>query len=277
MSGVDLIAMLASELNISAVQISLVPVAGGDINDSFVLQQNNTNICFVKSNTNSRVLESEYRSLLRIKTLGATCFPEALGFWEIDSGGAILILEYLPLRSVGNEDAEALAETLFNLHEIKAEDFGWFEDGMIGQSEQINQRSLDWADFFISRRIEPQLRMAQVNGLKNSLVERIKDKSDEASEFLAQQETVPCLLHGDLWAGNVAVNTATGSPVLFDPAPYFGDVMTDLSMARLFGGFPPSFFRFYSQQSRNREQDRMLRSSKVSLERYYNLYHALKF
>ena len=52
------------------------------------------------------------------------------------------------------------------------------------------------------------------------------------------------LLHGDLWGGNWLA-AADGTPVLFDPAVYYGDRETDLAMTRLFGGFGPAFYRAY--------------------------------
>jgi len=51
------------------------------------------------------------------------------------------------------------------------------------------------------------------------------------------------LLHGDLWGGNWA--TSEGSPVIFDPAVYYGDRETDLAMTRLFGGFGRGFYEAY--------------------------------
>jgi len=38
---------------------------------------------------------------------------------------------------------------------------------------------------------------------------------------------------------------ATGEPVLYDPAPYFGDRETDLAMTELFGGFTADFYAAY--------------------------------
>ena len=54
----------------------------------------------------------------------------------------------------------------------------------------------------------------------------------------------PSLLHGDLWSGNAA-RLASGEPVVFDPAVYFGDREADLAMTELFGGFGADFYAAY--------------------------------
>ena len=55
---------------------------------------------------------------------------------------------------------------------------------------------------------------------------------------------------GDLWSGNAA-RLASGEPVIFDPAVYFGDRETDLAMTELFGGFPPPSTRRIAPHGRS--------------------------
>lgn len=55
----------------------------------------------------------------------------------------------------------------------------------------------------------------------------------------------PVLLHGDLWSGNVGVERLTNLPCIFDPSSFYGHNEADLAIARIFGGFPPSFFTTY--------------------------------
>jgi len=54
----------------------------------------------------------------------------------------------------------------------------------------------------------------------------------------------PSLLHGDLWGGNHGF-LANSTPVIFDPAVYFGDRECDLAMTELFGGYPADFYAAY--------------------------------
>ena len=44
----------------------------------------------------------------------------------------------------------------------------------------------------------------------------------------------PCLVHGDLWHGNIAI-TDDGRPALYDPAAHYGDHEVDLAMTELLG------------------------------------------
>jgi len=75
------------------------------------------------------------------------------------------------------------------------------------------------------------------------------------------------LLHGDLWGGNAGY-LASGAPVLFDPAVYWGDRETDLAMTELFGGFPPEFYSAYAEIA-------PLEPGYAKRKSLYNLYHVL--
>lgn len=55
----------------------------------------------------------------------------------------------------------------------------------------------------------------------------------------------PVLLHGDLWTGNVGVDSTTSKPVVYDPASYFGHNEAELSIMRMFGGFDFTWFQEY--------------------------------
>ena len=71
-----------------------------------------------------------------------------------------------------------------------------------------------------------------------------------------------CLCHGDLWSGNLMFNK-NSQPVFIDPAVYYGDPLTDLAMAKLFGGFSEKFYDAYGDLPSDPELH------------IYQLYHAL--
>lgn len=49
----------------------------------------------------------------------------------------------------------------------------------------------------------------------------------------------PVILHGDLWSGNVGLDSKSKSPVIFDPACYHGHNEADLGITHMFGGEYP--------------------------------------
>ena len=64
------------------------------------------------------------------------------------------------------------------------------------------------------------------------------------------------------------VNRTTQTPVLFDPAVYYGDREADLAMTELFGGYPADFFAAY-------REDWPLDPGYRVRKHLYNLYHLL--
>jgi fructosamine-3-kinase len=142
--------------------------------------------------------------------------------------------------------------------------FGWGQDNFIGSGHQANGWMDDWGRFFAQRRLAPQLEQLarRGQGLRgaDALLARVP-------EWLADHAVVPCLVHGDLWSGNLAL-LVDGRGAIFDPAVYRGDREVDMAMARLFGGVPEGFFRGY-------EAVWPLPAGHARRERIYNLYHLL--
>jgi len=73
------------------------------------------------------------------------------------------------------------------------------------------------------------------------------------------------MLHGDLWGGNASALT-DGSPVIYDPAFYYGDREADLAMTHLFGGFNSNFYSAYNEAW-------PLDDGYPVRKTFYNLYH----
>jgi fructosamine-3-kinase len=142
--------------------------------------------------------------------------------------------------------------------------YGWQQDNFIGSAPQANGWLAGWGEFFAERRLGPQLLLAARAGRPLRQAEALLAR---LPSWLDQHGAEPCLVHGDLWAGNGGL-LGNGRGSIFDPAVYRGDREVDLAMARLFGGFPASFFAGYEGRwplppghGRRRE--------------IYNLYHLL--
>ena len=86
-------------------------------------------------------------------------------------------------------------------------------------------------------------------------------------DFFAGYTPQPALLHGDLWSGNHAY-LPDGTPIVFDPASYYGDRECDLAMTELFGGYGKNFYAAYCAAY-------PLDAGYVTRRDLYNLYHIL--
>ena len=234
------------------------PVGGGCIHHAFVLDQ-----YFVKLNRLSflGMFEAEAEGLGALAETGIIRVPEVLTTGTTDST-AFLVLERLDLGGRGDE--ARFGEQLAALHRHTGSAHGWHRDNFIGSTPQSNPRSPDWVSFFRDHRIDPMLRLLAARGITISGTEHLLDR---IPELLAGVSAPPALLHGDLWGGNAGF-LGDDTPVLFDPAVYFGHRETDLAMTGLFGGFGPRFYDAYRSAFPLEPGHEMRRE-------LYNLYHVL--
>jgi protein-ribulosamine 3-kinase len=195
--------------------------------------------------------EAEGLSALRACQLRA---PEPLAHGAA-GGEAYLLLEYVELKGKG--DFTALGRMLARAHRQPSPRFGWQRDNYIGSTPQQNGWCDDWTEFWVTRRLAPQISMARDKGFDVAL---------PAMHLLEEHKPQPSLLHGDLWSGNAGF-TSDG-PVVFDPAVYYGDREADLAMTELFGGFPREFYEAYNEVF-------PLADGYERRKHLYNLYHLL--
>jgi protein-ribulosamine 3-kinase len=240
------------------------PVAGGCIHRSFVVVDGGSRY-FVKTNEarHGDTFAAEADGLSAILAAGVRA-PRPLCHGS-DATHAWLVMEFVDLG--GPPDPARLGSDLAKLHASTGETHGWHRDNWIGATPQRNARSDDWALFWQTQRLAPQLELALRKGFGEGLA-RAGDKLIAAlPAILRGHRPEPSLLHGDLWGGNAGF-LAGGEPVVFDPAVYYGDREADLAMTELFGGFAPDFYRAYREVA-PLEQGYELRRT------LYNLYHVL--
>jgi fructosamine-3-kinase len=221
-------------------------VSGGDINQAEELTLADGRVVFAKTNRHAdpAMFPAEARGLAWLGEAGALRVPRVLAV----SGEppCFLALERIaPARRQPNFD-EALGRGLAALHRFGAGQFGLDHDNFIGRLPQSNQPAPTWAEFYRSRRIEPQLRRAADEGLASSRMLRGGERLLAAMEELVGPPEPPARLHGDLWGGNLLCDE-TGAPCLIDPAVHGGHRELDLGMMRLFGGFGARVFDAYDE------------------------------
>ncbi|HKJ09028.1 MAG TPA: fructosamine kinase family protein [Gammaproteobacteria bacterium] len=223
---------------------------------------------FVKLNAGARLdmFEAEAAGLQEIARSGSLRVPRPL-CWGVHGDSAYLVLEHVEFGRGGTSGLEALGRGLAAMHRVTRDRFGWERDNTIGSTPQINTSDRDWTAFWRERRLGYQLELAARNGYGGSLQRGGERLMDALPALFDDYRPAPSLLHGDLWSGNYAMDSA-GDPVIFDPAVYYGDRETDLAMTELFGGFGGRFYAAY-REAWPLEPGYQVR------KRLYNLYHIL--
>lgn len=243
------------------------PVGGGCINDAYRIEGGGRRF-FVKLNDADRLemFEAEAAGLDELAAADAVRVPRPVCLGAED-GRSFLVLEYLDLRGDGAAAEERLGRELAALHRVTRPRYGWIRDNTIGATLQPNGAADDWTAFWRERRIGFQLELAARRGRGGELLRKGRLLLERLDTLLGDHAPPASLLHGDLWGGNWSVD-ASGRPVLFDPAVYFGDRETDLAMTGLFGGFGPRFYAAY-------EEAWPLEPGYGERRALYNLYHVL--
>ena len=168
--------------------------------------------------------------------------PETLACLQAD-GHQFLLLEWIDQGPRTPAFWRLFGEQLAALHHQTAPTFGLGHNNYMGSLSQDNTPTGDWVDFFIRRRLEPQVQLAvQRDLLDNAAIGQFRRLYLRLPELFPPEP--PALLHGDLWSGNFLCDTG-GRPVLIDPAVYYGHRSVDLAMTTLFGGFEPPFYEAY--------------------------------
>jgi protein-ribulosamine 3-kinase len=248
------------------------PAAGGCINDAREIRLRDGREFFIKMNAADLpgLFECETHGLRALREVGALAIPQPI----VCGGGEASIPSFIVMELVrqgpqGSRLQEKLGRGLANLHRRSQHDrFGFDHDNYLGSTPQPNGWKDDWVAFWREHRLGFQFNLARRNGLTDRIFDGLADSLLQKLEYYLTHPREPaCLLHGDLWGGNVLSN-ANGEPVLIDPAAYYGRREADLAMTMLFGGFNARFYAAYE------EEWPLEPDSTVRLD-LYKLYHLL--
>lgn len=208
---------------------------------------------------------------------------EAEGLAEIDATNCIAVPKvicygttgqyaYLVLSWFGSATGKPVTMANFGkqlaaLHRHEKPQFGWHRNNTIGATPQNNTWQSDWITFWQQQRLGYQLKLAANKGYGGALQQLGKQLLAKVPIFFSNYQAHPSLLHGDLWAGNYAINQH-GKTIIFDPAVYYGDREVDIAMTELFGRFPSDFYAAYQAAY-------PLDAGYSVRKQLYNLYHIL--
>jgi fructosamine-3-kinase len=227
--------------------VSLQRLAGGDINEAFLVALADGRRVFAKCNADAdrTMFEVEAKGSSWLAEAGALRVPEVMAASSgTETASPFLVLELIEPGARAGDFDERLGEGLAALHRFGAPSFGFAHDNFIGSLPQSNLPAPSWAEFYRQQRLAPQLERARRHGLVDAALEQAAERLLERLEAFLGSSEPPARLHGDLWSGNVHVD-ARGQPVLIDPAVYGGHREMDLAMLRLFGGVSERVFEAY--------------------------------
>ena len=239
-------------------------VMGGDINLCFWISNYHQNY-FVKLNDKNHLshFESEAYALQQIKLSHQINCPDVIAIGTtLDK--SFLVLSYIPFETPDLTDWYHLGQQLAHMHKNSSHgQFGWQHDNFIGDTLQPNQWQSNWRTFFAEQRIAWQLQLLHEKSIKFGDIDHI---TQVCHDVLLHHKVKPCLVHGDLWQGNMGFSDHT--PIIFDPACYYGDREVDIAMTELFGQLPADFYHGYQEEfplTQSYEQRKLV----------YNFYHIL--
>lgn len=224
------------ERELGAVVAFRRPVTGGDICQAYAIELASGQKVFVKTRADCDpdFFSAEARGLEWLAETQTLRVPRVLV-----AATDFLVLEWIEQGQPAADFDFQLGRGLAELHGHKA-DCGLPHRNFIGPLPQSNQNRHSWCEFWVEERLRPMLLRAD----RPSWEGRFQQLFRELPGWLTDEPL--SRLHGDLWRGNVMVDTQ-GRPVLVDPSSYGGHGEVDLAMMALFGGFSPQVLRAYQQ------------------------------
>lgn len=226
--------------------VSFRSVRGGCINNGGRLETAQGRV-FIKWNSAKRfegMFTAEAKGLELLTKANCIRIPKILYCYEGEEYSC-LILEWIDSGPKKHDYWSILGQQLAALHRQTWDTYGLDHDNFIGSLTQHNKQKVDWIDFFISQRLEPQLKLAAESGKMGKNDIKVFELLYKKLPFFLSIEP-PSLTHGDLWSGNLMTD-ALGMPTLIDPAAAYTHREIDLGYTILFGGFDPQFYANYHE------------------------------
>ncbi|XP_019461137.1 PREDICTED: protein-ribulosamine 3-kinase, chloroplastic [Lupinus angustifolius] len=221
------------------------PVGGGCINLAS-RYDTDAGSFFVKTNRSigPSMFEAEALGLEAMYETGTIRVPKPHKVGPLPTGGSFIVMEFIQFgASRGNQSA--LGRKLGEMHKAgkSSKGYGFDVNNTIGSTPQINTWSSDWIQFYGECRLGYQLKLALDQYGDKTIYEKGQRLIKSMGPLFDNVIIEPCLLHGDLWSGNIS-SDKNGEPVILDPACYYGHSEAEFGMSWC-AGFGGSFYNSY--------------------------------
>jgi protein-ribulosamine 3-kinase len=221
-------------------------VGGGSISHTYKLKSS-VGMFFLKAYDGENAIDmftAEAKGLELLRSKSKITIPKVISLYNED-GSSYLFMDYISSSIRNSNYWQELAIKMAELHQQTNAQFGLKDNNFIGSLPQQNDFTDNWLSFFINHRILPLVQLATDRNLVSNLfVDDIERLLKNLANLLPIER--PALVHGDLWSGNLMVDSQ-GHPCLIDPAVYYGHREMDLAFSHLFGGFEQSFYDAYQE------------------------------
>ncbi len=247
--------------------INIQKISGGCINHSWRIEFTDSKFFLKKNERYQKLLKFEQYCLNDLRKYNNSqniIIPKVIHYFEYENN-EFLLLDWMNLNNFNQKKlGKGLAEIHLNSNKNKPNKFGYPVPGFIGTTRQLDGWESNWVDCFTRLRIKPQLSLLKNGSFTIDLINRIISK---IKDHLSDHDPMNCLIHGDLWSGNVSTGK-NEKGILFDPSCWWADSEIDIAMTRLFGGFTNDFYNEYFE---------IIKEKKDSNKRttIYNFYHIL--
>ncbi|CAH8269334.1 unnamed protein product [Arabidopsis lyrata] len=229
-----------------ATQITKIGSVGGGCINLASHYHTDAGSFFVKTNRSigPAMFEGEALGLEAMYETRTIRVPKPHKVGEFPTGGSYIIMEFIDFGGSRGNQAE-LGRKLAEMHKAgkSSKGFGFEVDNTIGSTPQINTWSSDWIEFYGEKRLGYQLKLARDQYGDSAIYQKGHTLIQNMASLFENVVIEPCLLHGDLWSGNIAYDK-NSEPVILDPACYYGHNEADFGMSWC-AGFGESFYNAY--------------------------------
>lgn len=199
---------------------------------------------YTTEETGREQLEGEYKGMLEIYNAVSGLAPKPYGYGKLKHASQstyFFVCEFVDIIRDALPDPAKLGARLAELHQTSISPtgkFGFHVPTYDGKLPQITDWKSSWSTFFARllagiARLDtatngpwPELDTA-IERTLTSVIPRLLGALESDGRAIK-----PCLIHGDLWEGNIGTECETGNIYIFDGAPYYAHNEMELGIWR---------------------------------------------
>lgn len=243
-------------------------LSGGCVNSAAQLETNIGRLFLKWNNSGANDLfEQEAYSLNELNKFENEflSFPKPLLWKKITANPGYLLTTFIE-KGHNDKSEENLGRGVATLHLNSTNSFGFHHNNYCGDTLQNNYPKSNWLQFYKENRLVFLIKKIWKKLGWSTDEEKTIEKFLNKLDTLIPNDSIPSLVHGDLWMGNYLYTN--NKPALIDPCVSYSDYEFEFGIMLLFGGFSEKFFKAYNEIN-------LIRPDWLQRNNIYQLYHLL--